>query len=98
MSSNLTPSASANENIAPVTAIPNLFLGEASADQVRTAAALASPEDVVAKHCQASWFIAEYELLRGNPARKSELQQAISMCPKDYFEFRVATTELARLK
>ncbi len=75
-----------------------LYLGYASLDRVRAAAAAAKPAERTERACELAFYVGEYELLRGDAAKaQAELGQAAELCPTNYIEYYGARAELQRI-
>jgi len=84
-----------NEWPGPVLA---LYLGEATLDQVRSAAARGEAKTQEEQNCQAAFYIGEYELQRKNETNARRLlKTAAERCAKDLIEQRAAVSELRRI-
>jgi lipoprotein NlpI len=74
------------------------YRGEASAQEVRTAAAKVNANEQPAVACQAAFYIGEYEMVRRNVnAAVPILQDAATNCPHDLPEYDGAIAELGWL-
>jgi lipoprotein NlpI len=77
----------------------SLFLGKATPEQTRAAAAQGDPNTKPERDCDAPFYIAEYELQRQNLiVAKTLLQEAVNACSHPWPEYDGAVTELKRLK
>ena len=70
-----------------------------SADEVASAANEGDPSRLVERVCDADFYVAEADLIRGDAAAAKPLfQRAADKCPFASFERMGATAELMRLK
>jgi lipoprotein NlpI len=76
----------------------NYFLGNITAEQVRTAASQGDAKDVARQQCETAFFIGEYLVLTENDLGKKQLQEAVTSCPHSSPQYGAAVAELARLK
>jgi lipoprotein NlpI len=75
-----------------------LFLGETGQDEVHAAADKGDANDQETQRCELSFYLGEYELLRGDkPRARSMFQTAAEICPKSFYERGAARAELKRL-
>lgn len=73
----------------------SLFLGDIQENDLRSAATHGSPRDQRAQACQATFYIAEFELIRKNAGAATQLfRDATSACPPDLYEYTGARAEM----
>ncbi len=78
--------------------IAALFTGATTPDRVLAVAASADPKTDRARRCEAAFYVAEYDLWRGNRALALRLlERAQATCPDDFIELDGARAELARI-
>ena len=81
---------------APVVA---LYLGSAAPDAVQRSATALNVTRQRTQRCEANFYIAHWELLRGERERASELlRDARTICPTSFIEHEGAVAELRRLE
>jgi rhomboid protease GluP len=74
-----------------------LFLERWTPDEVLRAAERAPSGQSESAPCEANFYIGEWHLLRGDPARaKPFLQNAATRCDRNMLEHRAAEVELKR--
>lgn len=75
------------------------MMGQAKADEVRSAANAGDPARLAERVCDADFYLAEVELAHNNTAAaRPMLQNAVEKCPFASFERMGATAELMRIK
>jgi lipoprotein NlpI len=75
-----------------------LFLGETGQEEVNAAAEKGDAEEQKTQRCEVSFYLGEYELLRGDkPHARTLLRTAAEICPKSFYERGAANAELKRL-
>jgi lipoprotein NlpI len=80
-------------------AVVKYLMGEGTPQSVNAAAQQGDPARVVERVCDADFYVAEQDLVRGDAAAaKPLLQRAAEKCPFASFERMGATAELMRLK
>jgi len=90
--------AKLNMNAWPAPVV-KFLMGEAKPDEVAAAAQMGDPARLVERVCDADFYVAEYNLARGDAAGvKPLLQRAADKCPFASFERMGAAAELMRLK
>ena len=76
-----------------------LFLGSLQPDAVQKAAAHPSPDRQRDQRCEASFYIAQWHLLRGGRGPAAELlRDAVRICPSTFIEHEGSTAELRRIE
>jgi lipoprotein NlpI len=76
-----------------------LYLGRTDTDSVLAAATDNDPRRQLAQRCEASFYLAQWHLLRGERERALPLlKEAQIECPKDFLEREGAVAELRRLQ
>ena len=79
--------------------VVKFLMGQAKADEVASAANEGDPSRLVERVCDADFYVAEADLIRGDAAAAKPLfQRAADKCPFASFERMGATAELMRLK
>jgi len=75
-----------------------LYLGQASPQQVRAASLQGDAKAKMDQACEAAFYVGEYELLRSNSGgAKSLFQEAVKICPYTADERDGAAVELKRM-
>jgi lipoprotein NlpI len=79
--------------------IVGLYLGSTSPDAVQKAAAHANPTRQRDQRCEASFYVAQWHMLRGaRDAAAPLLREARTACPSSFIEHEGAVAELRRLE
>jgi lipoprotein NlpI len=79
--------------------VVKFMMGQAKAEEVRTAANAGDPSRLAERVCDADFYLAEVELAHDNvAAARPMLQNAADKCPFASFERMGATAELMRMK
>lgn len=78
--------------------IVQFFLGKTTEEDVKAEAANRNSETQRDQQCEVGFYLGEWELAYQNRTEaKSLIQQAASICPHNFFEFRPAQVELKTL-
>ena len=76
-----------------------LYLGRTDVGSVQAAAVDSDARRQSEQRCEASFYIAHWHLIRGEPDRALPLlKEAQSGCPRDFLEYEGASAELRRLQ
>jgi lipoprotein NlpI len=79
--------------------IINFFLGDATREDVMTAAQQGSPDDVKGQVCEANFYIGEWLLQHHDqPGAKPLMTKAAADCPTGFIEWTPAQMDLAGLQ
>ena len=79
--------------------VVSLYLGSATPDAVQKAAAAVNVTRHRTQRCEANFYIAHWQLLRGERERAAELlRDARTICPSSFIEHEGAVAELRRLE
>jgi lipoprotein NlpI len=79
--------------------IVRLLLDQEAMDDVRKAAAQGDADTQAGQNCEMNFYGGEREILHGaKPVAESLLKEAVDHCPKIFDEYRLALTELRRLR
>ena len=79
--------------------IIELYLGQATPDQIAAAAASGDPKAVINQQCEANFYIGEWKIAHNDlSGAKPLIQSAMDKCPDNFVEHEMAKAEMARLK
>jgi lipoprotein NlpI len=79
--------------------VVGLYLGQLSPEAVRAAARTGEGREPHDHDCEATFYLAEYQILRNEKDLALEmLKNSVNSCPKDFYEFYSAKVELSRLQ